>query len=101
MKDSGRRDVLYVEELIDPDTVDTMPDATIAAFLDHGVVRRTLDADGAGARATLDRLARAGVDLGEVTDALQRDGVAQFAAAFDDLNKTIAAKRAGMLTHAG
>ncbi len=101
MKDSGRRDVLYVEELIGPDTVDTMPDATIAAFLDHGVVRRTLDADGAGARATLDRLARAGVDLGEVTDALQRDGVAQFSAAFDDLNKTIAAKRAGMLTHAG
>ena len=101
MKDSGRRDVLYVEELIGPDTVDTMPDATIAAFLDHGVVRRTLDADGAGARVTFDRLARAGVDLGEVTDALQRDGVAQFAAAFDDLNKTIAAKRAGMLTHAG
>ncbi len=97
VKAPGMRDVRYVEELIGPDTVDTMPDATIADFLDHGVVRRTLDADVAGARATLDRLARTGVDLDEVTDALQRDGVAQFAAAFDDLNRTIAAKRAQML----
>ncbi len=100
MKDPARRDVRYVEELIGPDTVDTMPDATIAAVLDHGVVRRTLDADVAGARATLERLARAGIDLGEVTDALQRDGVAQFAAAFDDLNRTIAAKRAEMVAPA-
>jgi len=100
MKDPARRDVCYVEELIGPDTVDTMPDATIAAVLDHGVVRRTLDADVAGARATLERLARAGVDLDEVTDALQRDGVAQFAAAFDDLNRTIAAKRAEMVAPA-
>jgi len=100
MKDLGRRDVLYVEELIGPDTVDTMPDATIAAFLDHGAVRRTLDADVAGARATLDRLGHVGVDMDEVTDALQRDGVAQFAAAFDDLNKTIAAKRERMLAAA-
>jgi len=80
--------------------VDTMPDATIAAVLDHGVVRRTLDADVAGARATLDRLARAGIALDEITERLQRDGVAQFAAAFDDLNKTIAAKRAQMLAPA-
>ncbi len=100
MKEPRRRDVRYVEELIGPDTVDTMPDATIAAFLDHGAVRRTLDADVAGARATLDRLARAGVDLAEVTAALQRDGVAQFAAAFDDLNRTIAAKRAEMVAPA-
>jgi len=97
MKTPGVRDVQYVEELVGPDTVDTMPDATIAAFLDHGVVRRTLDADIAGARATLDRLARAGIHLDEITERLQRDGVAQFAAAFDDLNKTIAAKRAEML----
>jgi len=61
MKDPAQRDVRYVEALIGPDTVDTMPDATIAAVLDHGVVRRTLDADVAGARATLDRLARAGI----------------------------------------
>jgi len=97
MKTPGVRDVRYVEELVGPDTVDTMPDATIAAFLDHGVVRRTLDADIAGARATLDRLARAGIHLDEITERLQHDGVAQFAAAFDDLNKTIAAKRAEML----
>ena len=97
MKTPGVRDVRYVEELIGPDTVDTMPDATIAAVLDHGVVRRTLDADIAGARATLDRLARAGIHLDEITERLQHDGVAQFAAAFDDLNKTIAAKRAEML----
>ena len=97
MKTPSVRDVRYVEELVGPDTVDTMPDATIAAFLDHGVVRRTLDADIAGARATLDRLERAGIHLDEITERLQRDGVAQFAAAFDDLNKTIAAKRAEML----
>ncbi len=100
MKEPSRRDVRYVEELIGPDTVDTMPDATIAAVLDHGVVRRTLDANVAGARATFDRLTRAGIDLDEVTAALQRDGVAQFAAAFDDLNQTIAAKRAEMLAPA-
>ncbi len=100
VKMPGVRDVRYVEELIGPDTVDTMPDATIAAVLDHGVVRRTLDANVAGARATLDRLARVGVDLDEVTAALQRDGVAQFAAAFDDLNRTIAAKRAEMVAPA-
>jgi len=100
MKTPGVRDVRYVEELVGPDTVDTMPDATIAAFLDHGVVRRTLDADVAGARETLDRLMRAGVHLDEITERLQRDGVAQFAAAFDDLNRTIAAKRAEMLAHA-
>ncbi len=101
VKTRGVRDVRYVEELIGPDTVDTMPDATIAAVLDHAVVRRTLDADVAGARAALDRLTRVGVDLDEITERLQRDGVAQFAAAFDDLNRTIAAKRTGMLAHAG
>jgi len=100
MKTPGVRDVRYVEELVGPDTVDTMPDATIAAVLDHGVVRRTLDADIAGARATLDRLARGGIHLDEITERLQRDGVAQFAAAFDDLNRTIAAKRAEMMAHA-
>jgi transaldolase len=86
--------------VIGPDTVDTMPDATIAAFLDHGAVRRTIDANVAGARSTFDHLTRAGIDLGEVTDALQRDGVAQFAAAFDDLNRTIAAKREQMMAAA-
>jgi len=101
MKTPGVRDVRYVEELVGPDTVDTMPDATIAAFLDHGVARRTLDADVAGARETLDRLTRAGVHLDEITERLQRDGVAQFAAAFDDLNRTIAAKRAEMLAQVG
>ncbi len=100
MKTLGVRDVRYVEELVGPDTVDTMPDTTIAAFLDHGMVRRTLDADVAGAREMLDRLTRAGVHLDEITERLQRDGVAQFAAAFDDLNRTIAAKRAEMMAHA-
>ena len=101
MKTPGVRDVRYVEELVGPDTVDTMPDATIVAFLDHGVAWRTLDADVAGARETLDRLSRAGVHLDEITERLQRDGVAQFAAAFDDLNRTIAAKRAEMLAQVG
>src|SRR3954452_7208642 len=60
-------DVLYVDELIGPDCVNTMPNATIEAFLDHGTVRRTVDDDVEGARAAIEALAGAGVDLDEVT----------------------------------
>lgn len=78
-------DTLYVDSLIGPDTVNTLPDATLEAFEDHGTVARTIDADPAGAQRALDRLADVGVDLGDVSAVLEREGVASFAASFDDL----------------
>ncbi len=100
-KNPAYRDVLYVEELIGPDTVDTMPPATINDFLDHGRVRDSLLEDVAGARAMIDRLQAAGIDMVQVTQKLQDDGVASFAKSFNDLIDTIATKRQEMLTHAG
>ena len=66
-----------------------MPNATIDAFLDHGVVRRTVDEDVDGARATIDELATAGIDLDQVTHQLEVDGVGSFIASFDSLGETI------------
>jgi transaldolase len=100
-KNPAYRDVLYVEELIGPNTVDTMPPATIDEFLDHGKVRDSLTEDVEGARETLRRLAAAGIDMDAVTAKLQVDGVASFAKSFSDLLATITAKRQEMLAHAG
>jgi transaldolase len=83
-KNPAYPDTLYVDELIGPDTVNTMPDATLAAFLDHGTVARTLDADLDAARATLEQLAEVGVDLAEVTRVLEDEGVAAFEKSFAD-----------------
>ena len=88
-------DTLYVDELIGPDTVNTLPDATLDAFEDHGVVQRTLDADPDGARAVLDRLAEVGVDLRDVTDTLEVEGVASFEKSFTSLLDTLSAKVEG------
>ncbi|HLH21873.1 MAG TPA: bifunctional transaldolase/phosoglucose isomerase [Chloroflexota bacterium] len=93
-KNPAYRDVLYVEELIGPDTINTMPPATIEAFKEHGLVRRSVDEDVAGAQAALDALARHGVDLDAVTEQLQDEGVAAFAQSFDQLLAAIADKRA-------
>ncbi|HET6316448.1 MAG TPA: transaldolase [Chloroflexota bacterium] len=86
-KNPRYRDVLYVEELIGPDTVDTMPPATLDAFKDHGRVERTLDAPGAfdRAREVMSELAALGIDMDEVTLQLQHDGVKLFADSFDQL----------------
>ena len=84
-KNPAYRDVLYVEELIGPDTVNTMPPATIDAFRDHGRVRKSLTEDVAGAQKVMDDLARAGISMKEVTDKLTDDGVKLFAGAFDML----------------
>jgi transaldolase len=86
-KNPRYRDVLYVEELIGPDTVDTLPPATLEAFKDHGRVARTLDTPGAltRARETLAALAEAGIDMAAVTLQLQHDGVKLFADSFDQL----------------
>jgi len=89
-KNKEYSDVLYVDELIGPDCVNTMPEGTIAAFLDHGTVRRTVDADVDEARRTLAELDAAGVSLDAVTAQLEVDGVKSFSDSFDSLLETIA-----------
>ncbi len=84
-KNPNYRDVIYVEELIGRDTVNTMPPATIDAFRDHGKLRNSLTEDIPGAQKTMDDLAKAGISMKQVTDKLTDDGVKLFADAFDKL----------------
>jgi transaldolase/glucose-6-phosphate isomerase len=84
-KNPNYRDVIYVEELIGPDTVNTMPPATIDAFRDHGTVRKSLTEVVAGAAKVMDDLAQVGISIKDVTDKLTTDGVKLFADAFDKL----------------
>src|SRR5450755_3702028 len=84
-KNPNYRDVMYVEELIGPDTVDTAPPATIDAFRDHGKPRQSLTEDVDGARKTMSDLAGVGIVMKDVTDKLTADGVKLFADAFDTL----------------
>ncbi len=84
-KNPAYRDVLYVEELIGKDTVDTIPPATFDGFRDHGKVRNSLTENIAGAKETMETLAKAGISMKEVTDKLTEDGVKLFADAFDQL----------------
>jgi transaldolase/glucose-6-phosphate isomerase len=84
-KNPKYRDVIYVEEMIGQDTVNTMPPATIDAFRDHGKLRKSLTEDIPGAQKTMDDLARAGISMKQVTDKLTDDGVKLFADAFDKL----------------
>ncbi len=92
VKDPAYRDTLYAEELIGPDTVDTLPPATIDAFRDHGRVAATLNAGVAEAEHDLAEAQGLGLDLDGVTDALVVDGVKLFAEAFDKLLAAVAAK---------
>ena len=85
-------DTLYVDELIGPHTVNTLPLNTLEAFLDHGKIARTIDADPTQARRELAQLADLGIDLDAITEQLQRDGVKAFADAFDELMQSIAEK---------
>ena len=94
-KDPTYPDTLYVDTLIGPDTVNTLPDATLEAFEDHGTVARTVDANPEAARATLAAVEAAGVDLGDVARVLEDEGVAAFIASFDDLLASLADKAAG------
>ncbi len=91
-KNPSYRDTLYVDELIGPDTVNTMPDATIDAFLERGTVARTIDADPAAAQAVLDEVSALGVDLDDVADVLEQEGVASFVKSFDELLASLQAK---------
>jgi transaldolase len=92
-KNPAYRDVLYVEELIGPQTVDTMPLETITAFLDHGELERTLDRDLDAARQAIRAVEGNGITMQRVTDELIAEGVASFAKSFDDLIETIESKR--------
>ncbi|MGB0034724.1 MAG: bifunctional transaldolase/phosoglucose isomerase [Candidatus Acidiferrales bacterium] len=84
-KNPSFRDVIYVEELIGPDTVDTIPPATYDAFRDHGRPRASLEEDLEGAQDTMETLERVGISMKRATDKLLDDGVKIFADAFDKL----------------
>jgi transaldolase len=88
-KDPSLPDTLYVDELIGPDTVNTMPDATIDAFEDHGTVARTVDAGIDDAREVFAALERVGVDFADVTRVLEEEGVSAFVKSFDELIGTL------------
>jgi transaldolase len=92
-KNPAYSDTLYVDELIGPETVSTMPPATIDAFRDHGTVGYTLEKDLDEAQLVFDHLAELNVDVNALTEQLQVDGVAAFSKSFDSLLEAIAAKR--------
>lgn len=96
-KDPAYPDVKYVEELIGPETVNTLPPETLDAYLDHGRAASALEHGADEARAALASLAAQGIDLGEVTEFLQRDGVQKFADAFDQLLAALESRRARFL----
>jgi len=84
-KNPAYRDVLYVEQLVGPHTVNTMPPATLDAFRDHGETARTVDADVAAAERALADLEALGISMREVTDKLLTEGIASFQKSFDGL----------------
>lgn len=84
-KNAEYPDTVYVDSLIGPDTVNTIPDATLELFLDHGEVSRTIDADPGGPEAKLEKLAEVGIDLTDVAQRLEDEGVASFGKSFDEL----------------
>ena len=96
-KNPAYPDTLYVDDLIGPHTVNTLPPATLDAFRDHGTVADTLTADVAASRARLARLAELGIDLEAITRKLQDDGVASFAQAFEGLMASISERRDELL----
>jgi transaldolase len=97
-KNPNYPDTIYVDELIGPDTVNTLPPATVDSFLDHGRVAETLNRGVAEARKQIAELAELGIDLNAITKQLQEEGVVAFAQPFDALMKSIAEKRARLKT---
>ena len=93
VKNPAYRDVMYVEDLIGPDTVNTMPPATITAFADHGVAERTVDTHVDEERALIAKLEKFGVPLKSITDTLLREGLASFEKSFDTLIAGLEGKR--------
>jgi transaldolase len=96
VKNPAYRDTLYVEQLIGPETVNTMPPALIDAFRDHGETRRTVDEGLDDARRVIGELAAVGIDLAEVTDKLLRDGLASFQKSFETLTAGLDRKSAAL-----
>jgi transaldolase len=92
-KNPDYRDVMYVEQLIGPDTVNTMPDETVKAFQDHGKAAPTLEQGIDEAHFVLESLQKAGVDYDDVTDTLEREGVQKFADSFKELIEGVEEKR--------
>lgn len=88
-KNPNYRDVIYVEELIGPDTVNTLPSPTLEAFRDHGRVRPSLEENVEGAHHTMATLEQAGISMTEITNRLLEDGIRLFAEAFDKLLRAI------------
>jgi transaldolase len=97
-KNPAYRDVLYVEELIGPETVNTMPEETIDAFEDHGEVALTLERGVDEAHRVFDQIAQAGVDYDDVVATLEREGVQKFADSFAELLDGIRAKRGELVS---
>jgi transaldolase len=97
VKNPDYPDTLYVDELIGPDTVNTMPEETIKDFQDHGHPRPRLEAELEQARQLFDDLAEIGVDYKDVTDTLEREGVEKFADAFDELLAALEQKRTALV----
>jgi transaldolase len=93
-KNPGYSDLLYVDDLIAPATVNTMPEGTLEAFEDHGSLKRTADADPDGAEQALARLTAAGVDMLDVEQTLEDEGVHSFAKSFDELLQSLTDKAA-------
>jgi transaldolase/glucose-6-phosphate isomerase len=92
-KNAAYSDIVYVQTLIGPDTVNTLPDETIVAFRDHGQARATIEDDLDKARAAFKALAELGIDMRAVGEQLSKEGVDKFAQSFDKLFAVIAARR--------
>ena len=88
---------LYVDELIGPDTVNTMPDNTIEAFIEHGSIARTIDSDPTRAQSIMDAVAAIGIDLESVAHTLEEEGVAAFVKSFDELIASLTTKADSLL----
>jgi transaldolase len=97
-KNPAYRDVIYVEELIGPETVNTMPEETIEAFQDHGEVALTLEQDLDEARRVFERIAEAGVDYDDVVATLEQEGVQKFSDSFSELLDGVQAKRGELVS---
>lgn len=100
-KNPAYPDTLYVDQLIGPDTVNTLPDATLEAFTDHGTMARTVDADPDAAQAVLDRATDVGVDLEAVADRLEDEGVSAFVKSFDDLLESLTTTADRLMENSG
>jgi transaldolase len=95
-KNPGYPDTLYVDSLIGPDTVNTMPEATLEAFEDHGTAARTIDTGLQDAHSVIGTLAHVGVDLADVSERLENEGVASFAKSFEEVLGTLGERAEGL-----